>query len=102
MRFARHRLFAVELKNQHRFRAMARTMTGMATKTKVKIKTCVHCGHTFDPNDRWRDLSDPEWLPAASVYCSHDCSDRYHLEMVHCCSAHMKEKARREAARAAR
>ena len=81
---------------------MARTLTSMATKTKAKIKTCVHCGHTFDPNDRWRDLSDPEWLPAASVYCSQYCSDRYHLEMVHCCSTHVKEKAQREAAKAAR
>jgi len=81
---------------------MARIMTGMATKTKVKVKTCVHCGHTFDPNDRWRDLANPDWLPAASVYCSPDCCDRYHLEMVHCCSTHVKEKARREAARAAR
>jgi len=81
---------------------MASTLTGMATKTKAKIKVCVHCGHTFDPNGRWHDLSDPEWLPAASVYCSQYCSDRYHLEMVHCCSTHVKEKARREAARAAR
>jgi hypothetical protein len=81
---------------------MARILTCMATKTKAKTKTCVHCGHTFDPNDRWRDLSDPEWLPAASVYCSPDCCDRYHLEMVHCCSTHVKEKARRDAARAAR
>jgi hypothetical protein len=81
---------------------MASTLTGMATKTKAKIKICVHCGHTFDPNGRWHDLSDPEWLPAASVYCSQYCSDRYHLEMVHCCSTHVKEKARREAARAAR
>jgi hypothetical protein len=102
MCFARRRLFAVDLKNQQRFRAIARILTGMATKTKAKIKTCVHCGHTFDPNDRWRDLSDPEWLPAASVYCSHDCSDRYHCEMGHCCSTHVKEKAKREAAKAAR
>ena len=79
---------------------MARTLTGMATKTKVK--TCVHCGHTFDPDDRWRDLSDPDWLPAASVFCSHECSDRYHCEMGHCCSTHVKEKARREAAKASR
>ena len=78
---------------------MARTLTSMATKTKVK--TCVHCGHTFDPNDRWRDLSDPDWFPAASVYCSPECSDRYHCEMVHCCATHVKEKARREAAKAA-
>ena len=102
MCFARRRLFAVDLKNQHRFRAMARTMTGMATKTKVKIKTCVHCGHTFDPNDRWRDLSDPDWLPAASVYCSPDCSDRYHCDMGHCCSTHVKDKAKREAAKTSR
>ena len=81
---------------------MARIMTGMATKTKVKVKTCVHCGHTFDPNDRRRDLSDPAWLPDASNYCSPYCSDRYHLDMVHCCSAHAKAKARREAANAAR
>jgi NMD protein affecting ribosome stability and mRNA decay len=81
---------------------MARTLTCMATKTKAKIKVCVHCGHTFDPNGRWHDLSNPEWLPAASVYCSQYCCDRYHLEMVHCCSTHVKEKARREAARAAR
>ena len=83
-----------------RFWAMARTLTSMATKTK--LKTCVHCGHTFDPDDRRRDLSDPDWLPAASAYCSHECSDRYHCEMGHCCSAHVKEKARREAAKAAR
>jgi hypothetical protein len=71
----------------------------MATKTKVK--TCVHCGHTFDPNDRQRrELSDPDWLPYASVFCSHECSDRYHCEMMHCCSTHVKEKARREAAKA--
>jgi hypothetical protein len=101
MCFARRRLFAVDL-NQQRFRAMARTLTSMATKTKAKLKTCVHCGHTFDPNDRWRDLSDPDWLPAASVYCSHDCSDRYHCDLGHCCSTHMKEKAQREAAKAAR
>jgi hypothetical protein len=79
--------------------AIARTLTGMATKTKAKIKTCVHCGHTFDPSDRWRDLSDPEWLPAASVYCSPECSDRYHCDMGHCCSAHVKKKAQREAAK---
>ncbi|OBB67172.1 MULTISPECIES: ferric uptake regulation protein [unclassified Mycobacterium] len=72
----------------------------MATKTKVK--TCVHCGHTFDPNDRRRDLSDPGWLPAASIYCSHECSDRFHCDMAHCCSTHAKEKGRREGARAAR
>jgi hypothetical protein len=81
---------------------MARTLTCMATKTKVKMKTCVHCGHTFDPNDRWRDLSDPDWLPAASVYCSHDCSDRYHCDMGHSCSTHVEKKAQREAAKAAR
>jgi hypothetical protein len=74
----------------------------MATKTKAKIKTCVHCGHTFDLNDRWRDLCDPQWLPAASNYCSPYCSDRYHLEMVHCCSTHVKAKARREAANSVR
>ncbi|ORB73996.1 ferric uptake regulation protein [Mycobacterium scrofulaceum] len=71
----------------------------MATKTKVK--TCVHCGHTFDPNDQRRDLSDPEWLPAASSYCSHECSDRFHCDMSHCCSTHAK-KGHREAAKAAR
>jgi hypothetical protein len=83
---------------------MARTLTCMATKTKVKVKvkTCVHCGHTFDPNDRRRDLFHPDWLPDASVYCSPDCSDRYHCEMGHCCSTRAKEKARREAAKAAR
>lgn len=82
---------------------MARTLSDMVkTKTKTKTKVCVHCGHTFDPNDRPRDLSDPEWLPAASAYCSHDCSDRFHCEMGHCCSTHVKEKARREAAKAAR
>ena len=79
---------------------MARTLSGMATKTKVK--TCVHCGHTFDPTDRWRDLAAPDWFPAASVYCSPECSDRYHIEMMHCCSTHVKEKARRGAAKAAR
>ena len=86
------------------FRTIARTLIGMATntKTKAKVKTCVHCGHTFDPNDRWRDLSDPEWLPAASVYCSRECSDRYHCEMGHCCSTHVKEKAQREAAKTSR
>jgi len=82
---------------------MARTLTSMATKTKAKnkTKTCVHCGHTFEAHDRLHDLSDPHWLPAASNYCSHDCSDRYHCDMGHCCSTHVKEKARREAARAA-
>ena len=84
------------------FRAMARTLTDMATKTKVKVKTCVHCGHTFDPNERWRDLSAPDWQPAASVFCSHECSDRYHCEMGHCCSTHVKAKAQRETAKAAR
>jgi hypothetical protein len=69
------------------------------TKAKAKIKTCVHCGHLFEAHDQLRDLADPQWLPAASNYCSPDCSDRYHLEMVHCCSTHVKEKARREAAR---
>jgi hypothetical protein len=74
----------------------------MATNTKAKIKTCVHCGHTFDLNDRLRDLSDPHWLPAASNYCSPYCSDQYHIDMVHCCSTHAKAKARREAANSAR
>jgi hypothetical protein len=81
---------------------MARTLTCMATKTKAKVKTCVHCGHTFDPNDRRRDLSDPNWLPDASNYCSPDCGDRFHCEMGHCCSTRVKEKARREAAKSAR
>ncbi|BBX65040.1 hypothetical protein MSAS_42140 [Mycobacterium saskatchewanense] len=72
----------------------------MATKTKVK--TCLHCGHTFDPNDRWHDLSDPEWLPAAANYCSPECGDRFHCDMTHCCSTHVKDKARSEAAKAAR
>jgi hypothetical protein len=81
---------------------VARNLTGMATKTRAKIKTCVHCGHTFDPNDRWRDLSNPEWHPAASNYCSQDCSDRYHCDIGHCCSTHVKEKAQREAAKEAR
>ena len=80
---------------------MARTLTSMATKTKTRTRTCVHCGHTFDLNDPRRDLSDPDWQPAASVYCSHECSDRYHCEMGHRCSAHIKEKAQREAAKAA-
>jgi hypothetical protein len=79
---------------------MTRTLTHMATKTKVKV--CVHCGHTFDPNDHWRDLSDPDWQPAASVFCSHECADQYHCEMVHCCSTHVKEKARHETAKAGR
>ncbi|MCV7100749.1 ferric uptake regulation protein [Mycobacterium palustre] len=68
---------------------------------KTKTRACVHCGRTFDPNDLGRDLSDPDWHPTASVYCSHDCSDRFHCDMTHCCSAHVKEKARREAAKAA-
>jgi hypothetical protein len=80
---------------------MARTLTCMV-KTKAKIKTCIHCGHTFDLNDPRRDLSDPDWLPAASVYCSHECADRFHCDMGHCCSTHVKEKAQREAAKAAR
>ena len=79
---------------------MARTLTGMV-RTKARTKTCVHCGHTFDLNDPRRDLSDPDWLPAASVYCSHDCSDRFHCNLAHCCSTHVKEKAQREAAKAA-
>jgi hypothetical protein len=77
---------------------MARTLTRMV---RTKTKTCVHCGHTFDPNDRWRDLSDPDWQPAASVFCSHECADRYHCEMGHCSSAHAKDKAHRETAMAA-
>ena len=80
---------------------MARTLTSMATKTKTRTRTCVHCGHTFELNDQRRDLSDPHWLPTASVYCSHECSDRYHCDMGHCCSTHVKEKAQREAAKAA-
>jgi hypothetical protein len=67
----------------------------------VKTKTCPHCGHTFRPDERPRDLSDPDWVPAASVYCSQECSDRYHCDMGHRCSKHTKEKAQREAARAA-
>jgi hypothetical protein len=76
----------------------------MATKAKakVKVKTCVHCGHAFDPNDRRRDLSDPDWLPDAALYCSTECSHRFHCDMSHCCSAHVKEKAKREAANAGR
>ncbi|WP_082965998.1 ferric uptake regulation protein [Mycobacterium kubicae] len=66
----------------------------------AKTKICLHCGQTFDPNDR-RDLSDPQWLPAASVYCSHECSDRFHCNLGHCCSTHVKEKAQRGAAKAA-
>ena len=93
--------FAVDVKSA-RFKAMARSLTGMAikTKAKTKTKTCVHCGHTFEVNDP-RDLSDPNWLPAAAVYCSHDCSDRFHCDLGHRCSTHVKEKARREAAKAA-
>jgi hypothetical protein len=74
----------------------------MATKTKVKLKTCVHCGHSFDPNDGRRDLSNPDWLPAASNYCSHECSDRFHCEIGHCSTTRVKGKARRETAGAAR
>ena len=81
-------------------RPIAGTLSGMATKTKVKI--CVHCGHTFGPHDRHRDLANPYWFPAASKYCSPYCNDRYHLEMMHCCSAIMKAKARRKAAGAPR
>ncbi|BBY41540.1 hypothetical protein MMAN_56740 [Mycobacterium mantenii] len=84
-------------RNQHSIWAVGRTLTFM-----VKTKTCAHCGHTFDPSALPRDLSDPDWLPAASIYCSHECSDRFHCEMGHCCSTHVKEKARREAAMAAR
>jgi hypothetical protein len=80
--------------------ATAGTLTCMATKTK--LKTCVHGGHTFDPGDRWRDLSNPEWDSATSNYCSHECCDQYHRDISHCCSAHAKGKARRETARAAR
>jgi hypothetical protein len=68
----------------------------------AKIKTCVQCGHAFDPNDRCRDLSDPGWLPAASVYCSHDCSDQFHHDLRHRCSAQLKVKARRKAKAALR
>jgi len=77
------------------------TKTKNKTKTKTKTKTCIHCGHTFDPNDPRRNLSDPDWHPDASVYCSHDCSDRFHCNLGHCCSTHVKEKARREAAKTA-
>jgi hypothetical protein len=82
---------------------MARTLTCMATKTKAKTKTktCIHCGHTFELTDPQRDLSDPDWLPEASVYCSHECGDRFHGDLAHRCSAHVKEKAQREAAKAA-
>jgi hypothetical protein len=90
--YAGRRLFAVDPKPAPNEPA-ARTLTGMATKTKAKMKTCVHCGHTFDPDERWRDLADPEWLPAASTYCSQYCSDRYHCEMTHCCSTNVKKKA---------
>jgi hypothetical protein len=67
----------------------------------VKVKTCVHCGHTFNPNDRPRDLSDPDWLPFASIYCSLECSARFHCDMGRLSSAHVKAKARREAAKPA-
>jgi hypothetical protein len=87
-------------RNDRQFGPTARTLTCMATKTK--LKTCVHCGHTFDPSDRWRDLANPGWFSAASNYCSHECCDQYHRDMSHCCSSHTKDKARREAARAAR
>ncbi|WP_231123027.1 ferric uptake regulation protein [Mycobacterium asiaticum] len=68
----------------------------------TKAKTCVQCGHTFDPTDPRRGLSDPDWLPVASVYCSQKCSDRFHSQLAHCCSTHLKENAQREAAKAAR
>jgi hypothetical protein len=67
----------------------------------AKAKVCVHCGHTVGVNDLRRDLSDPDWLPAASIYCSHDCGDQFHCNLAHCCSVHIKEKAQREAAKAA-
>jgi hypothetical protein len=98
VRFARRRLSATDLKSAL-IRSIARTLTDMATKTKVKA--CLHCGHAFDPTDRHR-LAEPDWLPVRSLYCSPECSDRYHVEMVHCCSTQVKAKARREAARAAR
>ncbi|WIM86766.1 ferric uptake regulation protein [Candidatus Mycobacterium wuenschmannii] len=72
----------------------------MATKTKVK--TCVHCGHSFDPNNRWRDLANPGWHSVASNYCSHECCDQYHRDMSHCCSSHAKDKERRQAVKASR
>jgi hypothetical protein len=72
----------------------------MATKTKSRMKTCVHCGHTFDLNDPSRTLASPHWHPIASNYCSHECSDRFHCDMGHRCSAHIKDKARRDAAKA--
>jgi hypothetical protein len=75
--------------------AVGRTLTGMATK----VKACLHCGHAFDPTDRHR-LVDPDWLPVKSLYCSPECSDRYHLQMVHRCSTHVK--AKRVAVRAVR
>ncbi|CQD09185.1 hypothetical protein BN1232_01669 [Mycobacterium lentiflavum] len=80
---------------------MSRASAGILS-VMVKTKACMHCGHTFHPDERPRDVSDPEWLPAAAGYCSHECSDRYHCEMGHSCSTHVKEKARREAAKAAR
>jgi hypothetical protein len=70
-------------------------------KAKTKIKTCVHCGHTFDANAQRGDLSDPAWHPYASNYCSHECSDQFHCDLSHNCSAHVKDKARRDAAKAA-
>jgi hypothetical protein len=75
---------------------MARSLNGM-----VKLKTCPDCGHTFDPNSLPRDLSDPDWLPTASAYCSHECSDRFHRDLAHHCATHVKQKAHREAAKAA-
>ncbi len=77
---------------------MARKLTSMV---KAKTKTCVHCGHTFDLNNPRRDLSDQDWLPAASVYCSHECSNQFHCNLAHCCSTHVKAKAQRKAAKAA-
>ncbi|AYJ03440.1 ferric uptake regulation protein [Mycobacterium avium subsp. hominissuis] len=68
----------------------------------TKVRTCAHCGHAFDPNDRGRDLSDPDWLPAASIFCSHECSDRFHCDLGHCCSSHAKKKAHHEPAKAGR
>lgn len=78
---------------------MERSLT---TMVKSKIKTCIYCGHTFDLNDPRRDLSDPDWLPDATVYCSHDCSNQFHRNLGHCCSTHVKEKAKRDAAKAAK
>ncbi|OBA59560.1 ferric uptake regulation protein [Mycobacterium sp. 1100029.7] len=71
-------------------------------KAKTKIRTCVHCGHTFDANAQRSDLSDPDWHPYASNYCSHECSDQFHCDLSHNCSTHVKQKARRDAAKAAR